>query len=504
VVIDEFGEGIPVAWMISNREDTLTIVEFLQAMKSRTGTIVANHIMTDDAPQFYNAWVSVFGKHNTQKLLCAWHVDRAWRSALRETTKNTTHQMEIYHHLQSLLHEIEEGKFRATLQRFLALIQHLSNSFLTYFKTNYCGRIEQWASFNRLRANINTNMFLESFHRVLKVIYLNHKQNRRIDTLLTTLLKVSRDKAFERFRKLEVGKSTHRLCEINKRHKTAQDWMKNEPFSIIELNNNKWRISSQHTPSMMYTVTLNVSDCSCQLRCKLCNICVHQSSCDCIDSVLHSTICKHIHLICMKYLIPAGGTHSNPAPKLPQPDDSREYFSALLAPEISSTIMTARNQFRCQVDNLLQEISHCTDATTVNTATRQLIVITQTVTASKLVGKRLLPPKHKYSPNINHITQQVFHSTKKKRKKLCLSIAKPNPQQLTASKAKLSRQEPDICAICWKVNDIDLTYSQINVLWVQCSNCKVWVHKQCLKLDEDESLPEQFFCSFCCKTLDNN
>ena len=65
---------------------------------------------------------------------------------------------------------------------------------------------------------MNTNMFMEAFHRVVKIVYLHHKQNWRIDNLLTVLLKIARDKAFERFRKVETGKSTHRLCEIRKRH----------------------------------------------------------------------------------------------------------------------------------------------------------------------------------------------------------------------------------------------------------------------------------------------
>ena len=56
------------------------------------------------------------------------------------------------------------------------------------------------------QTTINNNMYLESFHRVLKILYLNHKQNRRIDSLLITLMRVARDKAFKRFRKLEMGK----------------------------------------------------------------------------------------------------------------------------------------------------------------------------------------------------------------------------------------------------------------------------------------------------------
>ena len=32
LVLDDFGEGIPVAWAISNREDAIILVEFLEAM----------------------------------------------------------------------------------------------------------------------------------------------------------------------------------------------------------------------------------------------------------------------------------------------------------------------------------------------------------------------------------------------------------------------------------------------------------------------------------------
>ena len=35
LVIDEFGEGIPVGWAISNREDITLLVEFFKASKNR-------------------------------------------------------------------------------------------------------------------------------------------------------------------------------------------------------------------------------------------------------------------------------------------------------------------------------------------------------------------------------------------------------------------------------------------------------------------------------------
>ena len=62
LVVDEYGEGIPVGWMISNREDTLVIVEFLKSIKSRVGDLKAEYFMSDDAEQFFNAWQGVFVK----------------------------------------------------------------------------------------------------------------------------------------------------------------------------------------------------------------------------------------------------------------------------------------------------------------------------------------------------------------------------------------------------------------------------------------------------------
>ena len=66
------------------------------------------------------------------------------------------------------------------------------------FKDTYCTHVEQWATCYRVGTPMNTNMFSESFHRVL---YLQHKHNRGGDFLLYTLLKIARDKAFDQLQK---------------------------------------------------------------------------------------------------------------------------------------------------------------------------------------------------------------------------------------------------------------------------------------------------------------
>ena len=63
LIVDEFGEGYPTAWCLSNRIDCGTLIYFFRAIKKNLGlNIVPKWIMTDDAGQFYTAWVSVFGE----------------------------------------------------------------------------------------------------------------------------------------------------------------------------------------------------------------------------------------------------------------------------------------------------------------------------------------------------------------------------------------------------------------------------------------------------------
>ena len=55
LVVDEFGEGYPTAWCISNRKDLIAMVYYFEAKQRNIGYKIAKWAMTDDAPQFYSA-----------------------------------------------------------------------------------------------------------------------------------------------------------------------------------------------------------------------------------------------------------------------------------------------------------------------------------------------------------------------------------------------------------------------------------------------------------------
>lgn len=178
MVVDEFSEGYPVAWCISNRQDTASVTAFFLSVKERVGNITPKWIMTDDAEQFYTSWISVFGT-GPKKLLCTWHVDRAWRGQLNHI-KSKLLAATLYSNLRVLLEEQNVDTFEKLLE---ATIEQLSSSentnlFCAYFETYYATRKKQWAAWHRTFAGINTNMYVESFHRTLKYIYMKAESTR--------------------------------------------------------------------------------------------------------------------------------------------------------------------------------------------------------------------------------------------------------------------------------------------------------------------------------------
>ena len=208
LVVDEFGEGCPVAWCLCNKTDKYILIDFLMAVRKRVGmcTIKPKWVMTDDAEQYFAAWIAVFGQ-GPRKLLCTWHVDRAWRGAVNNI-KDKEVAVTVYHNVRVLMEETDVGRFKVMLQKTLRQLNECDTTqdFAKYFDTYYARRAEQWAACYRKSASINTNMYVESSHRILKYTYMRGRTNRRIDNLLHVLLKVSGDKGFERLCKLEKGK----------------------------------------------------------------------------------------------------------------------------------------------------------------------------------------------------------------------------------------------------------------------------------------------------------
>lgn len=245
-VIDEFGEGLPVAWCLSSHEDFSSMVVFFSEIKKKCGAVESAFFMSDMANQFYNTWLAVMGPKRPAKLLCTWHVDKAWKEELRKKVGDVSVEAEIYKMIRTCLEQTSENRFEDCLRGLLNSLESnpKAQSFRTYFFKEWISKKTQWAYCFRLRMGINTNMFSEAFHRVLKRVYLGGEVGKRIDCCLVNLVKFSRDKAFDRAIKLTKGKQTYRLSNVVTRHRQS---LEINDSSVEKVTGDKWLLSSPTT-----------------------------------------------------------------------------------------------------------------------------------------------------------------------------------------------------------------------------------------------------------------
>ena len=317
------------------------------AVRIRVGNIKPKWVMTDAAEQYFSAWVAMFGL-GPRKLLCIWHVDRAWRGAVKKI-KHKEVAATIYHNMRVLMEEIDINIFKLMLQSTLKQLNNSNKTqeFAKYFYTYYTNRAEQWAACYRKLANINTNMYIESFHPILKHLYMKGKANRRIDNLVHVLLKVSWEKGFERLCKLEKGENSGRLTTIHKRHLAST---KLSPALVQKTSEHEWKIKSGEA-KLEYSVTMEYELYQelCQLICKDCEICIHMYSCTGLDFLINYIICKYIHLVAINQKCKKIDVHANWK-------SSEEYHEPSCGPTIRLAVQQSQNVLKIK-DRLNQKLS---------------------------------------------------------------------------------------------------------------------------------------------------
>ena len=186
-----------------------------------------------------------------------------------------------------------------------------------------------------------------------------------------TLLKIARDKAYSRLIKQEIGKNTHRTCEINRRHKSAEQLYSGKKCHIYTIEENtECTVESQSQPNTTYTVKRQVESCECHVRCKPCGVCTHTFTCTCLDSILHSTICKHIHLVIV------GGD----ADKVHNEGFIENHPHGLLSqvkhPQATCdhNLRTLRNRVHSLTSEILLHIKDCSDANALQVYTKTTFI----------------------------------------------------------------------------------------------------------------------------------
>ncbi|XP_035212527.1 uncharacterized protein LOC118186520 [Stegodyphus dumicola] len=218
LTVDENAIGYPFATCITNRTDVKAMARFFESVRvSLSKELKCSILLTADIPAIVNAWSAVMGEPKYH-LLNSWHLIKNLQKHLGKI-KIPQYRTPVFQYLQVLIHESNTERFEKLLVCFENdLKKNPSTSlYYAYFHKNYFKRVKQWALCHRVELGIKTNKHFEAFHEILRYIYIDGKKNHRLDNYLKALLKLTRDKRFDR-RSISLKKKPTQINIMQESH----------------------------------------------------------------------------------------------------------------------------------------------------------------------------------------------------------------------------------------------------------------------------------------------
>ena len=260
--------------------------------------------------------------------------------------------------------------------------------------------------------------------------------------------------------------------------------------NLTKRDDTSWIVPSETDPEANYVVKLVNDTCDCKLRCSICAVCIHTFSCTCMDSTIHATVCKHVHLVKLitEQKVKKQAEHTTL--------ESLEYFSSLF-PEAHNgdELKELRQGLLKKLDKLKSLVQDCVHIDAIKSAMKHLTSSEMIIVSlqDKQAAKKL-PVKRKIPPNKNAEKQLRFFSTKRVKSRGSLKQNKPSLMEVKASKEELKVSDTTCCGVCFKEND---ERGEDLVDWVQCCYCDLWVHATCAKdsIQNDGTL--DYRCTLC-------
>lgn len=332
--IDDFGNGIPLAFCISEKEDEATITTFLECVKQTVGQISSDFFLSDDAGQYFKSWSKVM-KH-CKKILCSWHVLKNWKENLNSKLNGLKDKDVVMNNiLKKLIHikdlEIKEhanDKFSKYVNELIS--NKSTKSFGQYLKSYYLKRTSEFFTCERPIFIPNTNMHIESFHKLIKYIYLKSNRIKKISNLIEVLKEIVCQVKVDRIVKLKKRKNNKKSRSNYQNHPKA---MSKSNLYSIELFHNQdevyevYQVFKNDKINIKYYLTVNYNDHNCNNYCKLCKTCPHQISCSCIRYRLKNEMCKHVHMLSLKFGIVNDSQFKLKDPSIDHENDSNLEFN---------------------------------------------------------------------------------------------------------------------------------------------------------------------------------
>ncbi|CAJ0557844.1 unnamed protein product, partial [Mesorhabditis spiculigera] len=258
--------------------------------------------MTDDDPVFWRGFKQAFPEATSQLLMCKWHLLNSWKRNLGKIDQVSLRET-IMADLRTLVNITNREEFNDYYRLFTeSLSGHGELKFLQYIKKYYEDRIEEWAAWNRAGSHFGTSMAAECWHRRLKAEVLQGNRRGRVDALIEKLISYpAKYAAHLHIQDYRYTSTTRREQEIVKAHKKAESLLD----TAFQYEDGRILVKSA-TSDQVYQLTKSGS-CDCNvaknLHCRFCKCCPYEWRCTCLAANVAGVVCKHVHIIHLKYAI---------------------------------------------------------------------------------------------------------------------------------------------------------------------------------------------------------
>ena len=283
---------VPCAWLITNRNDIPVYRAFFEAIKSKVGDVATETFLGDMGFEFYRAWVKVFSKP-LKRMFCSWEVVRVLNNRLSNFIVDANLLNEVKELVSVLPSIIDEDLFKRFSAAVLACLRPISEEAHDYLRSKFIadGKDLYWASCHRLRTGDAYIPFLNPFRVTLDVV--DFCDNDRIDRYMHKFLQLIK------FYELQLEIST---SESKMRKACAEIALKHsQPVFGLDIfqsaTGEEWLIRATDTNSSCHIMKTGVDDSKCVVRCEQCKISLYHYVCTCVQYLLVSGGCSHIHFV---------------------------------------------------------------------------------------------------------------------------------------------------------------------------------------------------------------
>lgn len=301
-VLNDNGEGIPVAFMFTNKVEGSTLTTFFEEIKRVCGTILCKVFMSDIGEMVYSAWTTVMGKPN-KRIFSTWHVLESWRKNLDSKVENKEKREIMFNSLQSLICEKDEDVFLEKLHTVLRKEEEL-RLFVDFFSKEFviARPYELWAHSYGTNAELNTSMSLENFNRGIRFSYMKGgKRQLSVEEAAIAALKLIMDKEFYMIFDMRLETLKQKRNSVRCKHKKSLSM----DIAKVKQLGDMWKVF--YTKKDNFYIVMRRGTCdSCQLQCFHCKTCYHEYTCSCLAYAIEKDMCEHIHLVVQSSSVSGG------------------------------------------------------------------------------------------------------------------------------------------------------------------------------------------------------